>query len=116
MVWLKAEVQSILSSVPKMGASPFENFPARVKPQVWMIVGVNGAGKTTTIGKLAHLAAQQGARVLVAAGDTFRAAAQSRLFALRAITIAAAFNSRLIWARTACLFPTSTPPPKRAKP
>lgn len=76
---LKSEVQSILTSVPKMGMSPFENFSDRSKPQVWMIVGVNGAGKTTTIGKLAHLAAQRGAKVLVAAGDTFRAAAQSQL-------------------------------------
>lgn len=76
---LKGEVEAILNAVPKMGRSPFENFSSRPKPQVWMIVGVNGVGKTTTIGKLAHLAAQQGAKVLVAAGDTFRAAAQSQL-------------------------------------
>lgn len=76
---LRGEVSSILESVPKMGITPFENFSSRAKPQVWMIVGVNGAGKTTTIGKLAHLAASQGAKVLVAAGDTFRAAAQSQL-------------------------------------
>ncbi|MBX3023164.1 MAG: signal recognition particle-docking protein FtsY [Bdellovibrionales bacterium] len=76
---LKSEVQSILAAVPKMGHSPLEDFAQRPKPQIWMIVGVNGAGKTTTIGKLAHLAAQKGARVLVAAGDTFRAAAQSQL-------------------------------------
>jgi fused signal recognition particle receptor len=76
---LKSEVRNILASVPKMGRSPFENFAVRPKPQVWMIVGVNGVGKTTTIGKLAHLAASQGAKVLVAAGDTFRAAAQSQL-------------------------------------
>ncbi len=76
---LKSEVNNILTSVPKMGSSPFENWEAKTKPQVWMIVGVNGAGKTTTIGKLAHLATLKGARVLVAAGDTFRAAAQSQL-------------------------------------
>jgi fused signal recognition particle receptor len=76
---LKAEVRQILESVPKMGRSPFEDFETRRKPQIWMIVGVNGAGKTTTIGKLAHLAAQRGAKVLVAAGDTFRAAAQAQL-------------------------------------
>lgn len=76
---LKTEVQTILGDVPKMGQSPLDELLTRTKPQVWMIVGVNGAGKTTTIGKLAHLAAQQGARVLVAAGDTFRAAAQSQL-------------------------------------
>jgi fused signal recognition particle receptor len=76
---LKSEVQTILASVPKMGLSPFDNWPAKTKPQIWMIVGVNGAGKTTTIGKLAHLAAERGAKVLVAAGDTFRAAAQAQL-------------------------------------
>lgn len=76
---LKTEIEQILGAVPKMGVTPFENFDNRAKPQVWMIVGVNGAGKTTTIGKLAHLAASRGAKVLVAAGDTFRAAAQSQL-------------------------------------
>jgi fused signal recognition particle receptor len=49
------------------------------KPAVWMIVGVNGAGKTTTIGKLSAHLAKQGKRVLVAAGDTFRAAAGAQL-------------------------------------
>jgi fused signal recognition particle receptor len=49
------------------------------KPTVWLIVGVNGAGKTTTIGKLAYLLAQSGKRVMVAAGDTFRAAAGEQL-------------------------------------
>lgn len=48
-------------------------------PSVWMIVGVNGAGKTTTIGKVSAHLARQGKRVLVAAGDTFRAAAESQL-------------------------------------
>lgn len=76
---LKSEVRLILDAVPKMGHSPFDNWEARKKPQVWMIVGVNGAGKTTTIGKLAYLAVERGAKVLVAAGDTFRAAAQAQL-------------------------------------
>jgi fused signal recognition particle receptor len=49
------------------------------KPAVLMIVGVNGAGKTTTIGKLARKIAQSGRKVLVAAGDTFRAAAGEQL-------------------------------------
>jgi fused signal recognition particle receptor len=44
-----------------------------------MIAGVNGAGKTTSIGKLAHNLQQQGAKVLLAAGDTFRAAAREQL-------------------------------------
>ena len=43
------------------------------KPLVVMIAGVNGAGKTTSIGKLAHTFQRQGASVLLAAGDTFRA-------------------------------------------
>lgn len=49
------------------------------KPAVLMVVGVNGAGKTTTIGKLAAKLAGRGKRVLVAAGDTFRAAAGEQL-------------------------------------
>jgi fused signal recognition particle receptor len=48
-------------------------------PQVILFVGVNGAGKTTTIGKLARLLAGQGKRVMIAAGDTFRAAAVEQL-------------------------------------
>lgn len=50
-----------------------------VGPRVVMIVGVNGAGKTTTLGKLSSQAAQKGLKVLVAAGDTFRAAAGEQL-------------------------------------
>ncbi|MEG4807571.1 signal recognition particle-docking protein FtsY [Microcoleus sp. F8-D3] len=42
---------------------------------IWLIVGVNGAGKTTTIGKLAHIAQKSGYKTLIAAADTFRAAA-----------------------------------------
>ncbi len=48
-------------------------------PAVLMVVGVNGSGKTTTIGKLAHRYAGEGRKVLVAAGDTFRAAAVDQL-------------------------------------
>ncbi|HSN02587.1 MAG TPA: signal recognition particle-docking protein FtsY [Acidimicrobiales bacterium] len=51
--------------------------PGRVP--VWLFVGVNGVGKTTTIGKLAQLHADQGRRVVLAAGDTFRAAAADQL-------------------------------------
>lgn len=50
-----------------------------VKPLVVMIAGVNGAGKTTSIGKLAYSLQANGARVLLAAGDTFRAAAREQL-------------------------------------
>ena len=49
------------------------------KPKVIMIVGVNGAGKTTSIGKLASHLSKDGKKVLVAAGDTFRAAAGNQL-------------------------------------
>ena len=76
---LRTEVERILAEVPGMGRSPLAELDPATKPTVWMIVGVNGAGKTTSIGKIAHLAAERGLRVLVAAGDTFRAAAQSQL-------------------------------------
>lgn len=49
------------------------------QPYVILIVGINGAGKTTSIGKLAHHFQQQGRSVLLAAGDTFRAAAVEQL-------------------------------------
>ncbi|MXZ31468.1 MAG: signal recognition particle-docking protein FtsY [Acidimicrobiia bacterium] len=48
-------------------------------PAVWLFVGVNGSGKTTTIGKLAHAEVQAGRRVVLAAADTFRAAATEQL-------------------------------------
>lgn len=49
------------------------------KPTVLMVVGVNGVGKTTTIGKLAYNFKEQGNKVILAAGDTFRAAASEQL-------------------------------------
>ncbi|SOE51769.1 Signal recognition particle receptor protein FtsY (=alpha subunit) (TC 3.A.5.1.1) [plant metagenome] len=52
---------------------------SRAQPLVVMIAGVNGAGKTTSIGKLAHAFQARGASVLLAAGDTFRAAAREQL-------------------------------------
>jgi len=60
---------------------PFEeNYKANFVPEketlnIWVIAGVNGAGKTTTIGKIAHLSKQSGYKTLIAAADTFRAAA-----------------------------------------
>lgn len=51
----------------------------RTQPLVMMVVGVNGAGKTTSIGKLANYYAELGYSVLLAAGDTFRAAAREQL-------------------------------------
>jgi len=52
---------------------------ASTPPTVYVIVGVNGVGKTTTIAKLAHRYVRQGERVIIAAGDTFRAAAIDQL-------------------------------------
>ncbi|KAJ4803822.1 Signal recognition particle receptor FtsY [Rhynchospora pubera] len=49
------------------------------KPAVIMVVGVNGGGKTTSLGKLAHRLKNEGVKVLMAAGDTFRAAASDQL-------------------------------------
>ena len=69
-----SEVAKVLSPVAK----PLEvvAFP---RPQVILVVGVNGSGKTTTIAKLAHLFAEQDYSVMLAAGDTFRAAAIEQL-------------------------------------
>ncbi len=53
--------------------------PQRGSLNVWLIVGVNGAGKTTTIGKIAHVAQGSGYKCLIAAADTFRAAAVEQL-------------------------------------
>jgi fused signal recognition particle receptor len=70
---LKQEMKSILESVDKS-----LNIETH-KPFVILMVGVNGVGKTTTIGKLAHQFQQQGKSVMLAAGDTFRAAAVEQL-------------------------------------
>jgi fused signal recognition particle receptor len=70
---LKAELLSILS--PLEVALEINNH----QPFVIMLAGVNGAGKTTSIGKLAKLFQAQGKSVLIAAGDTFRAAAREQL-------------------------------------
>ncbi len=59
-------------------ALPLAIDPAR-KPHVVLVVGVNGSGKTTTIAKLAHLFKGEGRKVMLAAGDTFRAAAVEQL-------------------------------------
>ena len=55
--------------------------PAHARPLVIMFAGVNGSGKTTSIGKLAKFFRSQGRSVLLAAGDTFRAAAREQLVA-----------------------------------
>lgn len=71
---LAGEVQKVLEPV----ARPLVVDAAR-KPFVILIVGVNGSGKTTTIGKLSSLYRAQGKKVMLAAGDTFRAAAIEQL-------------------------------------
>ena len=62
----------------RLGPTPGE-IEIRGKPTVVLVVGVNGSGKTTTIAKLAHRIQAQGKRVLLGAGDTFRAAAADQL-------------------------------------
>jgi fused signal recognition particle receptor len=59
--------------------------PNKERLNIWLMTGVNGAGKTTTIGKLAHVAGESGYTCLVAAADTFRAAAveQVKIWAAR---------------------------------
>ena len=71
---LKAHVLALLENLPSP-QPPREE----IKPRVIMVVGVNGVGKTTTIGKLAAKANARGERVLIAAADTFRAAAIEQL-------------------------------------
>lgn len=71
---LTAEVERVLAPV----ARPLM-IPRGDGVQVILVVGVNGTGKTTTIGKLAHSLIGQGSTVMVAAGDTFRAAAIDQL-------------------------------------
>lgn len=66
-----------ITAMLKENAEPLKD--AGETPYVIMVVGVNGAGKTTTIGKLAYRFKQEGARVLLGAGDTFRAAAIDQL-------------------------------------
>lgn len=78
---LKQEFLDIFSEakVDAPGAHALSLLSVDHMPAVWMIVGVNGAGKTTSIGKISAILAKGGKRVLVAAGDTFRAAAGSQL-------------------------------------
>jgi fused signal recognition particle receptor len=59
-------------------AVPFAIDPAH-RPHVTLVVGVNGSGKTTTIGKFAERLGREGRKVVIAAGDTFRAAAVAQL-------------------------------------
>src|SRR5699024_6944829 len=71
---LKQELRALLDPVDK----PF-TMPEDISPYVMLVVGVNGVGKTTTIGKLAMRLRNNNKSVLLAAGDTFRAAAVEQL-------------------------------------
>lgn len=74
---LKEEMADLL---PEGGNTTGElQIPDGVKPYIILVVGVNGVGKTTTIGKLSHQFKKQGKKVLLGAGDTFRAAAVDQL-------------------------------------
>ncbi len=78
---LKAELKSQLLYVLRTVPSPNGTSAAaqETRPRVIFVVGVNGTGKTTTIGKLANRLRQSGKNVVLAAGDTFRAAAIEQL-------------------------------------
>ena len=73
---LKRELQNILTDV-FADKAPALNLDT--KPSVILVIGVNGVGKTTTIGKLASRLSDQNKKVLLCAGDTFRAAAAEQL-------------------------------------
>ena len=73
---VKACLREILVEMLDVGSTDLD---LTDKPAVILMIGVNGVGKTTTIGKLANLLKNQGNRVLLAAGDTFRAAAADQL-------------------------------------
>ena len=74
-------IQEVGDLLQVLEASPNPLFSSQqdTVPEVWLVVGVNGAGKTTTIGKLCRRFQSQGKSVLLAAGDTFRAAARNQL-------------------------------------
>lgn len=72
----KSALRVILTSMVSVGDP---NLDLSTHPSVILVIGVNGVGKTTTIAKLAHRARMQGKKVMIAAADTFRAAAIEQL-------------------------------------
>ena len=74
---LKVALQEIITNI--LTRTPAEPILNADGPTVILVIGVNGVGKTTSIGKMSHLYKSQGKRVLVAAADTFRAAAIEQL-------------------------------------
>ncbi len=84
IAYLKTIIRDILDKPIQQQYSPVFA-PDKEGLNIWLITGVNGAGKTTTIGKIAHVAKESGFSCLVAAADTFRAAAveQVKIWAQR---------------------------------
>ncbi|MFZ9756770.1 MAG: signal recognition particle-docking protein FtsY [Burkholderiaceae bacterium] len=76
---LRQRLASLLADRLRGVAPPPDVSNQQPNPRVIMVVGVNGAGKTTSIGKLAHQFKAEGQKVVLAAGDTFRAAAREQL-------------------------------------
>ncbi len=72
-------IEAVKDEMKSRLAGPVDLAFADTKPTVWLFVGVNGVGKTTTIGKLGRRLADQDLSVVMAAGDTFRAAAAEQL-------------------------------------
>ena len=73
--YLKQLLREMLDTPYSVGSYKRGFSPEKDKLNIWMMTGVNGAGKTTTIGKITHVASQSGYKCLIAAADTFRAAA-----------------------------------------
>jgi len=76
--FLKKELKIIIDKPIKNSGSDLL-VPQKGKLNVWLLVGVNGVGKTTTLGKLAYLSSKSNYKTLIAAADTFRAAAVEQL-------------------------------------
>jgi len=76
IAYLKQILREMLDVSAQKGGEPIPMLiPEKNQLNIWLITGVNGAGKTTTIGKLSHLSVKSGYKTLIAAADTFRAAA-----------------------------------------
>lgn len=73
------EIMSLIQEIVSEMLGEDQSLDLSTKPSVIMVIGVNGAGKTTTIGKLCHQLKAEGKKIIVAAADTFRAAAIDQL-------------------------------------